>query len=91
MHHFLRSSLDLFFDASPDSCLEFGPLSFMIVEAARAVLLRIVPRFAGQTDFYVIEIVGDAARNPSAIYPDAVAEASIECDPPLPGHSGPDR
>ena len=74
LRHFLQSSPHLFFTDAPEDCIEFGPLSFMVVQAQRAVLLRIVPRFAEQTDFYMIEMMGEAARNPSAAGPDVVAE-----------------
>jgi nitrite reductase/ring-hydroxylating ferredoxin subunit len=56
LRHFLRSSSHLFFDGPPERSVEFGPLSFMIAQAPRAFLLRIIPRFAEQTDFHVIEM-----------------------------------
>jgi nitrite reductase/ring-hydroxylating ferredoxin subunit len=56
---FLRSSPSLLFENPPDDALQFGPLSFMFANTDRAVLLRIVPRFAEQTDFYVIEMTAD--------------------------------
>ena len=74
LRYFLQSSPHLFFNGARENCIEFGPLSFMVVQAERAVLLRIVPRFAEQTDFYVIEIIGEAARNPNAAGADVVAE-----------------
>jgi nitrite reductase/ring-hydroxylating ferredoxin subunit len=80
LSHFLQSSPHLFFTDAPENCIEFGPLSFMVVQAQRAVLLRIVPRFAEQTDFYVIEMMGEAARNPSAAGPDVVAEGLRRAD-----------
>jgi len=74
LRYFLQSSPHLFFNNAPENCIEFGPLSFMVVQAERAVLLRIVPRFAEQTDFYMIEMIGEAARNPDEAGADVVAE-----------------
>jgi len=74
LRYFLQSSPHLFFNGARENCIEFGPLSFMVVRAEQAVLLRIVPRFAEQTDFYVIEMIGEAARNPNAAGADVVAE-----------------
>jgi nitrite reductase/ring-hydroxylating ferredoxin subunit len=75
VHHFLRSSPHLFFDASPDGCLEFGPLSLMFVRSQRAALLRVIPKFAEQTDFQVIQMVAADAPEEAAAPADAVAEA----------------
>lgn len=72
LRHFLLSSPHLFFDSPPDSCLEFGPLSLMMVRPQQAVLLRIAPRFAEQTELQVVEM---ATGNGAATGPDAVAEA----------------
>jgi nitrite reductase/ring-hydroxylating ferredoxin subunit len=80
VHHFLRSSLHLFFDASPDRCLEFGPLSLMIVRSQQAVLLRVIPKFAEQTDFQVIQMVAADALEETAAASDAVAEGLREAD-----------
>ncbi len=44
------------------SCFEFGPLSRIIVNSERAVLVRVIPKFAERTDLHMIEITsGDAA------------------------------
>jgi nitrite reductase/ring-hydroxylating ferredoxin subunit len=59
LRHFLRSSPDLFFEETPDLDLEFGPLSFMIAQGRRAVLLRVIPRTVEQTDFQVIEMTAE--------------------------------
>ena len=40
-----------------DSCFEFGPLSRIIVNSRRAVLVRVIPKFAERTDLQLIEIV----------------------------------
>lgn len=61
LHHFLQSSPHLFFDGSPDSCIDFGPLSFMFVRSRRAMLLRVIPKFAEQTDFQTIEMCAEKA------------------------------
>ena len=57
--NFLRSRMPLLFgDRSDgqDSCLEFGPLSRILVNSERVVLLRVIPRFAERTDLQLIEI-----------------------------------
>jgi nitrite reductase/ring-hydroxylating ferredoxin subunit len=76
LNHFLRSSPHLFFGDAPDRYLEFGPLSFMIVQRQRAFLLRVIPRFVEQTDFHVIGMVGEEAfeKNSSASGGDAIAD-----------------
>ena len=40
-----------------DSHFEFGPLSRIIVNSRRAVLVRVIPKFAERTDLQLIEIV----------------------------------
>ena len=86
LRHFLQSSPHLFLDDSPDDYLEFGPLSSMIVGSDRAVLLRVIPRFAEQTDFQVIEMAaGDPPKKPASVVgSDAVADGLRRADPSLP-------
>jgi len=44
------------------SCFEFGPLSRIVVNSQRAVLVRVIPKFAERSDLQMIEITsGDAA------------------------------
>jgi nitrite reductase/ring-hydroxylating ferredoxin subunit len=64
--NFVGSRPSLFF-AGPadtdghDSCFEFGPLSRIMVNSERAVLVRVIPKFAERTDLQLIEIAsGDA-------------------------------
>jgi nitrite reductase/ring-hydroxylating ferredoxin subunit len=80
--NFLGSRPHLFFTGPTDvdahaSCFEFGPLSRIIVNSERAVLVRVIPKFAERTDLQVIEITsGDApaeAASPAA--DDTVADA----------------
>jgi len=61
LRHFLQSSPQLFFEGSHDNCHEFGPLSCFFAQSGRAVLLRIIPKFAEQTDLQVIEMTSDSA------------------------------
>jgi len=86
VRHFLQSSPHLFLDDAPDNHLEFGPLSSMIVRSDRAVLLRVIPRFAEQTDFQVIEMAaGDLPKKPASVVgSDAVADGLRRADPSLP-------
>ena len=66
----------LFLDDPPDDTIEFGPLSSMIVRSDRAVLFRVIPKFAERTDFQVIEMAaGDWPEKPfSTAASEAVAE-----------------
>jgi nitrite reductase/ring-hydroxylating ferredoxin subunit len=58
--HFLRQNPDLFFDApgdgGDDRCVEFGPLSWLLVRSHQAALLRVIPKFVESTDFQVIRL-----------------------------------
>jgi hypothetical protein len=58
----------------------------MIVRSDRAVLLRVIPRFAEQTDFQVIEMAaGDLPKKPASVVgSDAVADGLRRADPSLP-------
>jgi len=62
LRHFLQSSPQLFLDGAAERH-EFGPLSIMFARAPRAVLLRLVPKFAEQTDLQVIEMTADNGRH----------------------------
>jgi phenylpropionate dioxygenase-like ring-hydroxylating dioxygenase large terminal subunit len=59
-----------------DSCIEFGPLSRIMVNSERAVLLRVVPKFAGRTDLQLIEMAAPDAplETASSVGGDFVAE-----------------
>ena len=56
VRHFLQSSPHLFFDGLPDEYQEIGPLGLLFAQSGRAVLLRVIPKFAELTDFQVIEM-----------------------------------
>jgi nitrite reductase/ring-hydroxylating ferredoxin subunit len=66
VRHFLQSSPHLFFDGLPDECQEIGPLGLLFAQSRRAVLLRVIPKFAEQTDFQVIEMTGGENRRGAA-------------------------
>jgi hypothetical protein len=73
LRHFLQSSPHLFFDGLPDDCRELGPLGLLFAQSRRAILLRVIPKFAEQTDFQVIEMMaGGNRRSP---------EPEIDSDP----------
>jgi len=59
LRHFLQSSAQLFLDGPHGERREFGPLSCLFAQSRRAVLLRIIPKFAEQTDLQVIEMIAD--------------------------------
>ena len=83
MLHFLKSSPRLFFDDPPETSVAIGPLSSIIAGSRRAFLLRVVPRFAEQTDFYVIEMAAEDAAEEAgaAAHSDAVAEGLHRAEP----------
>ncbi len=62
LRHFLQSSPHLFFDGLPDDGQEVGPLDLLFAQSPRAVLLRVIPKFAEQTDFQVIEMMAGENR-----------------------------
>jgi nitrite reductase/ring-hydroxylating ferredoxin subunit len=49
-----------------DRCFEFGPLSRIIVNSDRAMLVRVIPRFAERTDLQMIEITAADAAGEAA-------------------------
>jgi nitrite reductase/ring-hydroxylating ferredoxin subunit len=85
LRQFLQSSSQLFLDGSPDDCREFGPLSLLLAQSRRAVLLRVIPKFAEQTDFQLIEMTADDAPRSagSEIASDGVAERLRTADTSL--------
>jgi hypothetical protein len=85
LRHFLQSSPQLFLDGSPDDCHEFGPLSLLLAQSRRAVLLRVIPKFAEQTDFQLIEMIPDDAPRSAGfeIGSDVVAEGLRTADTSL--------
>jgi len=68
------------------SCFEFGPLSRIIVNSRRAMLVRVVPKFAERTDLQLIEIASEdaPAPTPSPSAADPVAEELREAGAPSP-------
>jgi nitrite reductase/ring-hydroxylating ferredoxin subunit len=62
LRHFLQSSPHLFFDGLPEETQEIGPLGLLFAQSRRAVLLRVIPKFAEQTDFQLIEMMGGENR-----------------------------
>ena len=67
-----------------DSCVEFGPLSRIMLNSQRAVLVRVIPKFAARTDLQLIEI---ASRDAPAetVFPavdDPVADGLHRADVP---------
>jgi len=76
LRHFLQAAPHLFFDGLPDECQEIGPLDLLFAQSRRAVLLRVIPKFAEQTDFQVIEMIAgeDRRSTESEMGSDPVAE-----------------
>jgi nitrite reductase/ring-hydroxylating ferredoxin subunit len=66
----------LFGGAACDTVIEFGPLSLLAMRDGDAVLMRLVPRFPGQTELQITEMPrngGDAGADPVG---DALREES---------------
>jgi nitrite reductase/ring-hydroxylating ferredoxin subunit len=75
LRHFLWSSNDLIFDGGCDTATEFGPLSKLVTKNGDAALVRLIPRYAGHSDFELVRIAqpghnapaGDEARIEEAL------------------------
>ena len=66
VRHFLQRHPHLFFDEPDDEgdhghCIEFGPLSWLIVRSQQVALLRVIPKFAERTDFQLIRMAAPEA------------------------------
>jgi hypothetical protein len=79
--HFLQHHPELSFDepsnGDDDGCVEFGPLSWMMVRSDQVALLRVIPKFAERTDFQLIRMAASEApeRRVSEEIVDPVADA----------------
>ena len=56
LRHFLWSSDDLIFAGGHETATEFGPLSKLLTKNGDAALVRLIPRYAGHSDFELIRI-----------------------------------
>jgi phenylpropionate dioxygenase-like ring-hydroxylating dioxygenase large terminal subunit len=56
LRHFLWSSDDLIFAGGHETAAEFGPLSKLLAKNGDAALLRLIPRYAGHSDFELVRI-----------------------------------
>src|SRR5207245_1715887 len=82
VRHFLQRHPHFFFDepeecGDPGYCIEFGPLSWLIVRSQQVALVRVIPRFAERTDFQLIRMAAPEATegNASAAAADPVGDA----------------
>jgi len=78
--HFLKHHPELSFDEQSngdDGCVEFGPLSWLLVRPDQVALLRLIPKFAERTDFQVIRMAAPDApeRSASEAIVDPLADA----------------
>jgi phenylpropionate dioxygenase-like ring-hydroxylating dioxygenase large terminal subunit len=79
--HFLQHHPELSFDepsnGDDDGCVEFGPLSWMMVRSDQVALFRVIPKFAERTDFQLIRMAVPEApeRSVSEEVVDPVADA----------------
>lgn len=65
LRHFLWSSDELIFAGGHDTATDFGPLSRLLSKNGDAALVRLIPRYAGHSDFELVRIAkpGDAAAS----------------------------
>lgn len=56
LRHFLWSSSDLLFEGGSETETEFGPLSKLLTRNGDAALVRMIPRYAGHSDFELVRI-----------------------------------
>ncbi|MBV8888326.1 MAG: Rieske (2Fe-2S) protein [Alphaproteobacteria bacterium] len=63
----LRSSPQLFLPAGDGAMIEYGPLSLLMRGAGQTVLLRINPKFPGQTDFEAIWLAPAGTPEPAGV------------------------
>ena len=86
LRHFLWSSKELVFNGGGyDTTAEFGPLSILLAKNGDAALVRLIPRYAGHSDFELVRIAkpghnaeaGDETRIEEAlrVEGDKIAEA----------------
>ena len=74
-----------------DRCFEFGPLSRIVVNSERAVLVRVIPKFAERTDLHMIEITSKDASAETAFPAANGTVADALRDAGMPSSSGLDR
>ena len=56
LRHFLWSSDDLLFPGGHETATEFGPLSRLLTKNGDAALVRLIPRYAGHSDFELVRV-----------------------------------
>ena len=61
LRQFLSASPEAFLGGAADEAAELGPLSFLLRRDGEALLLRIIPRFPGQSDLDVVQVSLDGA------------------------------
>jgi len=66
LRHFLWSSDDLIFAGGHETEAEFGPLSKLLARNGDAALVRLIPRYAGHSDFELIRIAKPGKNAPPA-------------------------
>jgi nitrite reductase/ring-hydroxylating ferredoxin subunit len=78
LRQLVRSSPNLFCGGDCDGFVEIGPLSFIAVSGGAATLVRLVPRFPGQSDVELVRIGRAGAPPPGEMDADPIAEALRE-------------
>jgi nitrite reductase/ring-hydroxylating ferredoxin subunit len=79
LRQFLWASPGLAFgNGSVDDVVELGPLSFVALRDGDAALLRLVPRYPGQTDVEIVELPTPGGQTHSNGAPDPIGDALRE-------------
>jgi nitrite reductase/ring-hydroxylating ferredoxin subunit len=74
LRQLLWSSDDLVLDGGHETATEFGPLSKLVTKNGDAALMRLIPRYAGHSDFELVRIA-KAGHTPAAFDETRIEEA----------------
>jgi phenylpropionate dioxygenase-like ring-hydroxylating dioxygenase large terminal subunit len=74
LRHFLWSSDDLVLAGGHETATEFGPLSKLLTKNGDAALMRLIPRYAGHSDFELVRIA-QPGHNPAPADESRIEEA----------------
>lgn len=78
LRHFLWSSDELIFAGGHDTATDFGPLSRLLSKNGDAALVRLIPRYAGHSDFELVRIAKPG--HPAASGDEATLEEAIRVE-----------
>ena len=78
LRHFLWSSDELIFAGGHETATDFGPLSRLLSKNGDAALVRLIPRYAGHSDFELVRIAKPG--HPAASGDEATLEEAIRVE-----------